>query len=93
MICVPAANISGVQPERRNVVAERSSHLCALFVPSAAVTSKCTQEWGLTKSIFVTTPEIVMSSSIAKLPKPWCASAGAAMRLATARPSRPPAAV
>ena len=36
MICVPAANISGVQPERRNVVAERSSHLCAAFVPSAS---------------------------------------------------------
>ncbi len=56
---VPAANISGVQPERRNVVAERSSHRVLGLRAVRAVTSKCTQECGFTKSIFVTTPEIV----------------------------------
>ena len=70
MIFVPAANISGVHPERRSVVAERSSQRYAALVPSGLVTSKCTHECGFTKSIFVTTPDSVMSSSIAKLPNP-----------------------
>ena len=51
-------------------LAERSSQRYSAFVPSGLVTSKCTHECGFTKSIFVTTPDSVMSSSIAKLPKP-----------------------
>src|ERR1700722_8355119 len=73
---VPGTRVSLVNPRRNSTFGVPASMAQLTSVPSGCCTSTCSQEWGLTHSIFVIVPlkftGLLASNSAANA---WCADA------------------